>query len=91
MADKLFLKGAIPTNQTSAAAGYELEMFELFGDHDADLKLVECQIPDIQPDEEALASGMWQDYSSIFPALNEQGRALARRNEWQFVLENGEE
>ena len=89
MADELFLKGAFPTNQTSAAAGYELEMFELFGDHDADL--VECQIPDTQPDEEALASGMWEDYSSIFPTPNEQGRALARRNEWQFVLENGEE
>lgn len=34
---------------------------------------------------------MWKDYSSIFPILNQQGRALARRNEWQLVIENGEE
>lgn len=87
MADKLFIKGAFPANQKSAAEQYELEMFELFGDHDADL--VECQIPEIQPDEEALASNMWQDYSAVFPMLHEQGRALARSSEWQFVLEEG--
>jgi hypothetical protein len=56
VADKLFIKGAFPSNQKSAAEQYELEMFELFGDHDIDADLVECQIPEIQPDEEGLAS-----------------------------------
>ena len=87
MADKLFTKGAFPSNQKSAAEQYELEMFELFSDHDVDL--VECQIPEIQPDEEELASSMWHDYSAVFPMLNEQGRAVARSSEWQFVLEGG--
>ena len=87
MADKLFTKGAFPSNQKSAAEQYELEMFELFGDHDADL--VEIQIREIKRDEEELASSMWHDYSAVFPMLNEQGRAVARSSEWQFVLEGG--
>ena len=61
-------------------------MFELLGDHDVDL--IECQDDDIQSDEEALTASMWHDYSAVFPMLHDQGRALARRNEWQFVVED---
>ena len=62
MAGKLFVKNTLPSNAHAAADAHELEMFDLFGDHDTDL--VDVQIDE---DEEALAAGMWTDYSAVFP------------------------
>ena len=84
MAGKLFVRNTLPSNATSAADAHQLEMYDLFGDHDADL--VDVQIDD---DEEALAAGMWTDYSAVFPTLNEQARALEQGDAWQFVTCDG--
>ena len=84
MAGKLFVKNTLPSNAHAAADAHELEMFDLFGDHDTDL----VDVVQIDEDEEALATGMWTDYSAVFPTLNQQGRALEQAADWQFVTCN---
>ena len=84
MAGTLFVKNTLPSNAHAAADAHELEMFDLFGDHDTDL----VDIVQIDEDEEALATGMWTDYSAVFSTLNQQGRALEQAADWQFVTCN---
>ena len=84
MAGKLFVRNILPLNATSAADAHQREMYDLFGDHDADLVDV-----DIDDDEEALPAGMWTDYSAALPTLNEQGHALEQGAAWQFVTCDG--
>ena len=87
MAGKLFAKSGLPSNQLTVGSNeYEAEMFDLFGDTD----LIEGEIDgDVTGEDVVQAASMWTDYRSVFPALHEQGRNLARDVEWSFITEGG--
>ena len=78
MAGKLFVKNTLPSNAHSAADAHQLEMFDLFGDHDADLVDVQIDEDEVRMKKLSIAAGMWTDYSAVFPTLNEQGRSMER-------------
>ena len=84
------MKSHLPSNSKAAAAQYEEEMFDLFGDAD----IIEGEIHHAETNNDVMdvatssdcdaATSMWHDYSAVFPSLQERGRALAQADEWNF-------